>query len=1050
MNEIPDSQILLSEFIAFQLRLASVYFSQYSYGLFDKAVNKAKTVYFTQAFSQLTEQQKSRLFIDMHLALANQALLTEQYDHARLLAEKIKQHALAEPALNSMERQVTLLKANYIFAIILNASNDPLNAREAYIALELQVTALINEFLDDADPTREADLRDLYEMVFLIQSKQLSYSNYARIEYDPLIERFTTLHNKAKDLFDKEHNHEWQYYLSILNKMNASNFEKRQQVQFAREAYDDSIDMLEQLILLEPHNLKFYSALVERLSDRLTFSLHRDPKQSEEDLKTLNQLSNFLAEQVEHPAQMCKFKLNAGFYSLKYESSKKKPNSNSIYKDALMLANYCNLEYQLPIVTTYYKLLYHYYQMQAVLKSDKLEEKLNDIEKLRENIFLAINELERLGATGIFSSEKKYWAFISSNAYLKLLPNDERIKQISDGLVVIESFTSDMIQQKAGNISWQLSSKANHYQTIGDYQQAFEYYQQTTALGLEYFAPRKKTLITNSIWALTQQINLASELGDLSLPAALEDQFTALVEKIDRLQLADKRDLTEAIQRYWSWTVKGIDAAIEKGLDNEFEVLVTLHDRAISLNQRLLETLSSPNENNEQAAKLTNTLYDLKSINIKHVVKEDGKFTAELPVGWVYNSVFSTTDSYTLSGDDPEVNQTLLSSQGDSVLQRAMYNRLPFYDHCRLIITEYLSSDGESFQRYYLEDAQANNLWNLNGTSPPIHEANKVCSINIKEKANAAAYLRFFCSFVHGDEGAFYLVETIDDMNWLKSASDVDKAKVRNLIRPIHLWKADNKSHWNATATVNYGNGIFYAKFEILDTGILQMINDFPLASDLKVNTFSLATNSGRTSNFIDRVSILKAEKYSTSFELDSLIKSILSKAKGDINKHFQLLQLVTSLYKDKVYDPYKFENYLALVSNLFEQSNIQNADLLETLRKELFTVMSKHLEEHHSTDLLTISFARLFASDFQIALEVAEKGLAINKENYPIAMNKAHALMFLGREEEAMNLYKEHIGKPVQGKTWNYYVEDDFDKLESVGLSHPMIPIVRKMFKSN
>ena len=70
---------------------------------------------------------------------------------------------------------------------------------------------------------------------------------------------------------------------------------------------------------------------------------------------------------------------------------------------------------------------------------------------------------------------------------------------------------------------------------------------------------------------------------------------------------------------------------------------------------------------------------------------------------------------------------------------------------------------------------------------------------------------------------------------------------------------------------------------------------------------------------------------------------------------------------------------------------------------------------------LTEMAWYALFARDFTKALTVADRADALIPDNLEIETNRAHALMFLGREEEAKALYLTHKGEPVlgQGKLW-------------------------------
>ena len=59
--------------------------------------------------------------------------------------------------------------------------------------------------------------------------------------------------------------------------------------------------------------------------------------------------------------------------------------------------------------------------------------------------------------------------------------------------------------------------------------------------------------------------------------------------------------------------------------------------------------------------------------------------------------------------------------------------------------------------------------------------------------------------------------------------------------------------------------------------------------------------------------------------------------------------------------------------------------------------------------------------------------------------MNRVHALMFLGRAEDAKALYLAHKGgQVISGRgfptTWERAIAEDFAEFRKAGLTHPMM----------
>ncbi len=96
---------------------------------------------------------------------------------------------------------------------------------------------------------------------------------------------------------------------------------------------------------------------------------------------------------------------------------------------------------------------------------------------------------------------------------------------------------------------------------------------------------------------------------------------------------------------------------------------------------------------------------------------------------------------------------------------------------------------------------------------------------------------------------------------------------------------------------------------------------------------------------------------------------------------------------------------------------------------------------------LTEMAWYALLARDFTKALTVADRAHALIPDNLDIETNRAHALMFLGREEEAKALYLTHKGEPVlgQGKLWERVIVEDFAEFRKAGLMYPMMADIDK-----
>jgi TPR repeat protein len=99
---------------------------------------------------------------------------------------------------------------------------------------------------------------------------------------------------------------------------------------------------------------------------------------------------------------------------------------------------------------------------------------------------------------------------------------------------------------------------------------------------------------------------------------------------------------------------------------------------------------------------------------------------------------------------------------------------------------------------------------------------------------------------------------------------------------------------------------------------------------------------------------------------------------------------------------------------------------------------------------LYNVAWYALFARDFTKALTAADRVHALLPDDPEFEINRAHALMFVGRAEHSKALYLAHKGKPIpgsDGKLWERVIAEDFAEFRKAGLTHPMMADIEKEF---
>ncbi len=154
---------------------------------------------------------------------------------------------------------------------------------------------------------------------------------------------------------------------------------------------------------------------------------------------------------------------------------------------------------------------------------------------------------------------------------------------------------------------------------------------------------------------------------------------------------------------------------------------------------------------------------------------------------------------------------------------------LPWYRNVALLQLRDPAWEPAHLRIYYLL-AWDRELYRLNGTSPAIHEVNAHAPI-VLTPANVLDYLRFFCFFVRGKDGPFHIVEREDDPLIPREPQVV--RVVSACVRPATFEGWNDKGHYRCDAVVYYSNALFFAHFAVQPTGMVEMLDDEPIAADL-------------------------------------------------------------------------------------------------------------------------------------------------------------------------------------------------------------------------
>lgn len=161
------------------------------------------------------------------------------------------------------------------------------------------------------------------------------------------------------------------------------------------------------------------------------------------------------------------------------------------------------------------------------------------------------------------------------------------------------------------------------------------------------------------------------------------------------------------------------------------------------------------------------------------------------------------------------------------------WTQLPFYNGIGLVRLNDIAWPHNTGPFWFL--AKQGRMFLLDGSSAPIHDANEADPIALSE-ATALEYLKFFCYFVHGDEGPFLIVEDINHPAIDKTKlDDATRKVIEDAIRPAAFEGKTAEGAFEASAMVLYGNALFSARFSMTANGMIEMTDDEAVAADLPV-----------------------------------------------------------------------------------------------------------------------------------------------------------------------------------------------------------------------
>ena len=136
---------------------------------------------------------------------------------------------------------------------------------------------------------------------------------------------------------------------------------------------------------------------------------------------------------------------------------------------------------------------------------------------------------------------------------------------------------------------------------------------------------------------------------------------------------------------------------------------------------------------------------------------------------------------------------------------------LPFYEEYRLYALTDMTLPPPNV-RYVLH--KPGDLIVMNWTNEPIYAVNEKAPIKLDRKS-LVPYAKFFFHYVRGQLGRFIIVEKPEDVVWLDTATDEEKAKVAELLKPVAYKGIGRDNLFTLTAIVVFKNALFKTDIKV-------------------------------------------------------------------------------------------------------------------------------------------------------------------------------------------------------------------------------------------
>jgi hypothetical protein len=127
----------------------------------------------------------------------------------------------------------------------------------------------------------------------------------------------------------------------------------------------------------------------------------------------------------------------------------------------------------------------------------------------------------------------------------------------------------------------------------------------------------------------------------------------------------------------------------------------------------------------------------------------------------------------------------------------------------------------------------------LNGDSGAIHRFNRSAPVQLEQLQQAAEYLQFFCSAVHGPAGAFTILTSANRAPFVQGKATKEALALIEASAAPAQFRSNapdpNDKSWKATAVVKYADVLARIEFQLDPRGMVSILDESQIGGDLPV-----------------------------------------------------------------------------------------------------------------------------------------------------------------------------------------------------------------------